>query len=324
MAKTQLKPKRILVFLLGACFCAWQSEAVDGATASEGQELTGVELTFIGCQYRLKHRNAMWLFEQALSERWQATSKPDWSQGKRSFGATLSLHYVSGRQVTDKTFTVTMTDKGSAAFCAVSLGGQPVREDSLLAKVLFAILAERTPRFTNIKMVDDEDIVGGFTPYEMKWIGSPELTERVSRERDEDFDRRAVEKGPSTREGRQMLVSSLLKKAERTAKAGDFDEALDCIDQAQAVPRDEDVVANSGRTWRLEMRELCDTCRVYFVYLPQGNKVKAKEVLRGMLELHQSEEWKPKAATPEEQKRLEEINEQALSHIRKKLMQVAE
>lgn len=196
MVNARSTTNRILILSLGVCPCACDAE--NTVAISQNQKLTEGNLMFAGCQYRLKHPNAMWFFEQALSERWQARSEPDWSQGKRSCGATLSLHYASDKQVTEKSFAVTMADK-RGAFYAVSMDGQPVREDGLLAKGLFAILAERTPRFTNIKMVDDEDIVGGFTPYELKWISSPELTERVSKERDEDFDRRAVEKGPSTR-----------------------------------------------------------------------------------------------------------------------------
>lgn len=261
--------------------------------------------------------------ERALAEDWQATSEPDWSQGQKTIGATLSLHYASDKDVATKTLAVTLAQKEGAPY-AVAVNGTPLRENSLLAKVLFVIVTQRSRPFTDIRFVSDESIYGGFTPFELRMIGDPELTERASKPTDEHFERRAVEIGPSTREGREMLVSSLLKKAQRAAKAGNYEEALACLDQAQPIPREEDVAIGSGRSWRLEVEELCDEWRVRLVYLPQGNKAKAKEVLERMLEVQKSEAWMPKSANPEGQKRYEELRAYGLTRLQKELNRLGE
>lgn len=290
---------------------------------SPNQGVVAVDLLFVGCEYQFRHPNATWLFEEAVTEDWHSKDAPEGKKMDGSVEATLTFHYGTNAEAQAKTLTISLVDK-DGAYYAASVGGHTLREDSLLAKALFAVIAERSPRFTEAKVASDEGIIGGFTPRELRYIGNAELTRRVSEDIDAELERRAVEKGNSTLEGRQMLVSSLLRKADRAAKAGNFDEALAYIDRAEAMPRETDISAKSKRLWRIEIEELCESWRVDLVYLPQKDNVKARKGLERLLEIHNSDGWRPRDAEPEDRQRLEEANSAALSNIHKKLSQITE
>jgi len=283
--------------------------------------LAEIELRMDTTIYLISHANALWAFQEAIREPWQAAGPPDWAAGRDSRGASFCVRFRDNGMTKDWALMMVEKEPHSTVWCPVRVGMTWCREDSLLARLIRVLIIGRRPGPGDLNpwSVTDHEIVGGFQAHELRWIDFPELTQRVQREEEADYKMRAVEKGEATLDGRQMMVTALLRDARRLMAEGKKAEALEAIERAERIPRENDVLPDSYHPWSLEVRDLCLTWKADIVYLPSHDLVRAKEVLNALLALHRSREWVPTTDDPKAIDQFRERNEQAIQNIEKKL-----
>jgi hypothetical protein len=174
---------------------------------------------------------------------------------------------VKGGRAASKQVAVTFSSL-DGDLLPVVFGTTPCQPDSLLSRILQAVLRARAPRFQPPQRVSDGDIDGGFTPYELRWINDAELTERVTRDAQAEF------------------------------------RELDLLTQAEALLREGDIDPRTGRPWQLALQERCDELRLFGVYMPEKDFAAMRTTLEARRERRLRPEWAPKAPDPQEQERL--------------------
>lgn len=128
-------------------------------------------------QYQITRPEGVAAFKLALSEEWWTDPDPKWSSGRQIWGGQLISDTSNGPRKLD----VIVAQRGKTTYecLPVRIGTCSVKADSLLARLISAIVEKRLPESNDQKVVADTEIAGGFTPEELDRIDSDELRELV-------------------------------------------------------------------------------------------------------------------------------------------------
>jgi len=276
------------------------------------RDIVEVAFSFRLREHLIAQKNGIWAFQEAARQPWQGDGPPAWSVGADSAGATLSVRFSDGSSAKR---AVTMVEKGrTGVYYPVHVGSAWCHEDSLLSRLITCWVTERLPREPDIRFTDDRKILGGFTPFELKMLDFPELTVRVLQERI----KKGIEQDVESFEGRRDVVSALLQLASSLKSAGNYGPALECVDRAEKIPHDDDVLPEEHTPWKLRLRDICLTQRAD-VYIAMKDFSKANDELQAQVALRRSNDWVPKTDDSQILKRFHERNGEALRSIEKRI-----
>lgn len=128
-------------------------------------------------QYQITRPEGIAAFKLALSQEWWTDPDPKWSSGRQIWGGQLISDTSNGPRKLD----VIVAQRGKTTYecLPIRIGTCSVKADSLLARLISAIVEKRLPESKDQKVVADTEIAGGFTSEELDRIDSDELRELV-------------------------------------------------------------------------------------------------------------------------------------------------